>query len=59
MSEKARQLLRLLKSARGSLDIPQVCEVLGVTEREFRQLLRELEKAGEVKVNLQIEVLRK
>lgn len=59
MSEKAKQLLRLLKSARGSLDIPYACEVLGVTEREFRQVLRELEKAGEVKVNLQVEVLRK
>ena len=59
MSEKARQLLRLLKSARGSLDIPYACEVLKVNEKEFRQVLRELEKAGEVKVNLQIEVLRK
>lgn len=59
MSEKAKRLLRLLQSARGTLDIPNACEVLKVNEREFRQVLRELEKAGEVKVNLQVEVLRK
>ena len=56
MSEKARQLLRLLKTSK-ELDIPNICKSLGIDERKFRQVLRELENAGKVKVNLRVEVL--
>lgn len=56
MSEKAVQLLRLLKTSK-ELNIPKVCKQLGIDERNFRQVLRELENAGKVKVSLRVEVL--
>lgn len=55
---KAEKLLKILKTS-SVLNIQDICKVLEVNEREFRQVLRELEKAGDVKVNLQIEVLKK
>ena len=54
---KAEKLLKILKTS-STLNIQDICKVLEVNEREFRQVLRELEKAGEVKVNLPIEVLK-
>ena len=54
---KAEKLLKMLKTS-STLNIQDICKVLEVNEREFRQVLHELEKAGEVKVNLQIEVLK-
>ena len=57
MTEKAVQLLRILQTARNEVDIPNICKRLEVNEREFRQVLRELEKARKVKVSLRVEVL--
>lgn len=57
MTEKATQLLRILQTARNEVDIQQVCKILEVNEREFRKVLRELEKARKVKVSLRVEVL--
>ena len=57
MTEKAERLYKLLKTS-NELNIQDLSKRLEVNEREFRQVLRELENEGYVKVDLRVRLLK-